>query len=116
MRPFRPYWLFSTLFACAPLWAQPQVQRASFDVKQQRIAKPAPTVRVPQGDTLVLELRSDTPLDVHLHGYDLMLKLKAGTPGSLQLHAHTLGRFPAAVHGKGHHHGPALLYVEVIPK
>ena len=115
MHPVRPYWLFATLFACASLWAQPQVRHASFDVKQQHIAKPAPTVRVPQGDTLVLELRSDTALDVHLHGYDLMLKLKAGTPGSLQLHAHTLGRFPAAVHGKGHH-GPALLYVEVTPK
>lgn len=116
MRLPRPYWLFATLplLAVSPVWAAEQ--HARFDVKQQRIASPAPTVRVPQGDSLVLELRSDTPLDLHLHGYDLMLSLKAGTPGRLQLKAQVLGRFPLAAHGKGHHHGPALLYVEVLPR
>jgi len=96
------------------VWAAQQ--SASFEVKQQRIAKSAPTVRVPQGDTLVLELRSDSPLDLHLHGYDLTLSLKAGTPGRLQLHAQIPGRFPLAAHGKSHHHAPALLYVEVTPR
>lgn len=111
-----PDWLFATLtlLAALPLWAAEQ--RASFDVKQQRIANPAPTLRVPQGDTLLLELRSDAPLELHLHGYDLMLQLKPGMPGRLQLRAQTLGRFPLAAHGKGHHHAPALLYVEVTPR
>jgi len=116
MRPPRPYWLFATLtlLAVAPVWAAQQ--NASFEVRQQRIADPAPTVRVPQGDTLVLELRSDSPMVLHLHGYDLQLALIAGTPGRLQLQAQALGRFPLAAHGKGHHHAPALLYVEVIPR
>ncbi len=91
-------------------------QSASFEVKQRRIANPAPTVRVPQGDTLLLELRSDTALELHLHGYDLLLSLKPGAPARLQLQAQVLGRFPLAAHGMGHHHAPALLYVEVTPK
>lgn len=94
----------------------PAQQSASFEVRQQRIANPAPTVRVAQGDTLVLELRSDAPLDLHLHGYDLMLSLKPGIPGRLTLQALDAGRFPLAAHGKGHHHAPALLYVEVTPR
>ena len=116
MRLPRQYWLFATLtlLAGAPVWAAQQ--SASFEVRQQRIARPAPTVRVPQGDTLVLELHSDAPLELHLHGYDLMLSLKPGTPGRLRLEAQILGRFPLAAHGKGHHHAPALLYVEVTPR
>jgi len=116
MRLPRHYWLSATLtlLAGAPVWAAQQ--NASFEVKQQRIADPAPTVRVPQGDTLVLELRSDTSMDLHLHGYDLQLALKPGTPGRLQLQAQVPGRYPLAAHGRGHHHAPALLYVEVIPR
>jgi len=116
MRLPRQYWLFATLtlLAGAPVWSAQQ--SASFEVRQQRIASPAPTVRVPQGDTLVLELRSDTALDLHLHGYDRMLSLKPGIPARLQLQAQAAGRFPLAAHGKGHHHAPALLYVEVIPR
>ena len=114
MGPFRLSWLFAALLASAPLRAAEQ--HVSFAITQQRIANPAPTVRVAQGDTLVLELRSDAALDVHLHGYDLALSLKPGTPGRLQFVAHTLGRFPLAPHGKGHHHGPALLYLEVLPR
>lgn len=116
MRLPRQYWLPATLtlLAGAPVWAAQQ--NASFEVKQQRIAVPAPTVRVPQGDVLVLELRSDSPLDLHLHGYDLALPLKPGIPGRLQLQAQILGRFPLAAHGKNKHHAPPLLYVEVIPR
>jgi hypothetical protein len=114
MGPHRLTWLFAMLLASAPLCAAEQ--QVSFTIRQQRIANPAPTVRVLQDDTLVLELRSDAALDVHLHGYDVALSLKPDTPGRLQLVAHTLGRFPLAPHGKGHHHGPALLYLEVVPR
>jgi hypothetical protein len=110
------HWLFATLtlLAGAPVWAAQQSAR--FEVKQQRIANPSPTVRIRQGDTLVLELRSDAPMDLHLHGYDLMLSLQPGMPGRLQLQAQVPGRFPLSAHRKGHHHAPALLYVEVAPK
>ncbi|MES2130081.1 MAG: hypothetical protein V4463_22650 [Pseudomonadota bacterium] len=106
--------LFAALLASASSWAAET--RASYTIAQHRIAKPAPTVRVPQGDTLVLELRSDEALDLHLHGYDLALSVAPGSPGRLQLVARTLGRFPLSPHGSGHHHGPALLYLEVVPR
>lgn len=110
------YWLSATLTLLAgiPVWAAQQ--NASFEVRQQRIASPAPTVRVQQGDTLVLELRSDTALELHLHGYDLPLSLKPGMTGRLQLQAQILGRYPLAAHGNGNHHAPPLLYVEVTPR
>jgi hypothetical protein len=114
MGPFRLLWLLAALLASAPLRAAEQ--HVSFEVRQQRIADPAPTVRVMQGDTLVLELRSDVALDAHLHGYDLTLLLKPGKPGRLKLVANILGRFPLAPHNAGHHHGRTLLYVEVVPR
>jgi FtsP/CotA-like multicopper oxidase with cupredoxin domain len=116
MRLPRHYWLYATLtlLAGVPVWAAQQ--NASFEVRQQHIANPAPTVRVQQGDTLVLALRSDAPLELHLHGYDLALSLKAGVPGRLQLQAQVLGRFPLSPHGKGGHHAAPLLYVEVTPR
>ncbi|MGO4380870.1 hypothetical protein [Pseudoduganella sp. RAF53_2] len=114
MGPFRLLCLSAALLASAPVWAAEQ--HVSFEVRQQRIANPAPTVRVTQGDTLVLELRSDAALDVHLHGYDVPLSLKPNTPGRMKLMANTLGRFPLATHGAGHRHGPTLLYLEVVPR
>jgi hypothetical protein len=116
MRLPRQYWLIATLtlLAGAPVGAAQQ--SASFEIRQQRIASPAPTLRLAQGDTLVLQLRSDAPLELHLHGYDLMLSLKPGKAGRLQLQAQAAGRFPLAAHGKGQRHAPALLYVEVTPR
>lgn len=114
MRVYLSSLLLVMLLLCAPLRAAQQ--RASYTITQGRIANPAPTLRVPQGDTLVLALSSDAPLEVHLHGYDVPLTLKPGVPGQLKLVAHSLGRFPLAPHGKGHHHGPALLYLEVVPR
>lgn len=114
MRLSCPSWLFAASLACLPAWAAQQ--HVSFAVSAGRIANPAPTVRVTQGNTLVLELRSDSALELHLHGYDRSLQLKPGTPGRLQLQANTPGRYPLAPHGKGQHHGRALLYLEVQPK
>jgi len=114
MGPIRLLCFVAALLANAPLWAGEQ--HASFEVKQQRIANPAPTVRVQQGDTLLLDLRSDVALNVHLHGYDVPLSLKPGIQGRLKLEATTLGRFPLVAHGADHQHGPALLYLEVVPR
>jgi hypothetical protein len=81
-----------------------------------KLADSAPTYRVSQGDEVVLELRSDRDLELHLHGYSLTFKLAAGKPATWRFAVPTSGRFPLGVHGHGGGHGHAtLLYLEVHP-
>lgn len=79
------------------------------------------SVRVTRGDTVVLRWRSDQPLELHLHGYDLTATVKPGTPAEMKIVARATGRFPVEVHGQGgasggHSHGhKALFHLEVYP-
>jgi hypothetical protein len=81
-----------------------------------KLAKSPPTLKVSQGDDVVLELSSDRDLELHLHGYSLTFKLAAGKPAVWRFAVPTSGRFPLAVHEHGGAHGHApLLYLEVHP-
>jgi hypothetical protein len=80
------------------------------------------SVRVTRGDTVVLRWRSDQPIELHLHGYDLTMTVRPGTPAEMKIVARATGRFPVEVHGEsgasggGHSHGhKALFHLEVYP-
>lgn len=74
------------------------------------------TLRVTEGDEVVLMLTSDSDLSLHLHGYDLEVALTAGQPGELSFTATFSGRFPLESHDATTAHGHAtLLYLEVYP-
>ncbi|MNC89469.1 hypothetical protein D3C83_54100 [compost metagenome] len=79
------------------------------------------SVRVTRGDTVILRWRSDQPLELHLHGYDLTATVTPGTPAEMRIVARATGRFPVEVHGEGgarggHSHGhKALFHLEVYP-
>lgn len=79
------------------------------------------SVRVTRGDTVILRWRSDQPLELHLHGYDVTATVKPGTPAEMKIAARATGRFPVEVHGVGgasggHGHGhKALFHLEVYP-
>ena len=77
------------------------------------------SVRVTRGDTVVLRWRSDQPLELHLHGYDLTATVKPGTPAEMKIVARATGRFPVEVHGdsgaSGGHGHKALFHLEVYP-
>jgi len=78
------------------------------------------TVRVRQGESVRLVWTADSPVVLHLHGYDIERRLAEGETAEMAFHARATGRFPVHLHGpggpkRGHHHGPALLYVEVRP-
>jgi hypothetical protein len=80
----------------------------------------ANTLRVTQGDMVVLRWTSDRPIDLHLHGYDVEAKVAPGKPAEMKVNARATGRFPVEVHthdksGSGHGHS-ALFYLEVYPK
>ena len=79
----------------------------------------ARTVRARKGETLVLQVRSDEKLEVHVHGYDLHQAVVPGAVASLPIAARWVGRFPVTAHlegGSGRHAEPTLLYLEVHPE
>jgi hypothetical protein len=79
------------------------------------------TVRVERGDTIVLRVRSDEKLSVHVHGYDVHVDVTPAAPASVTFAARWVGRFPVAAHlapASAGRHGPepTLLYLEVLPE
>ena len=80
------------------------------------------TLRVKQGEHVELSVRSDRPVALHLHGYDIERTAEPDKPAVFSFTAKATGRFsiqsiePAAKGGKGHSHGAALLYLEVLPR
>src|SRR5262245_40512864 len=50
-------------------------------------------IRVKQNDVVKLEWRTDKPLSVHLHGYDIEQELKPGTVTEMTFTARATGRF-----------------------
>ena len=77
-------------------------------------------IRVKQNDVVKLEWRTDQPLTVHLHGYDIEQELKPGTVTEMTFTARATGRFTVEPHigrtpSGGHAHGDALVTIEVYP-
>jgi hypothetical protein len=78
------------------------------------------TIRARKGETVVLEVRSDEKLEVHVHGYELSVVVLPGAVARLPVAARWVGRFPVTAHlaaeGSGRHVEPTLLYLEVHPE
>jgi len=77
-------------------------------------------IRVKQNDVVKLEWRTDKPLSVHLHGYDIEQELKPGTVTEMTFTARATGRFTVERHigttpSSGHAHGAVLVTIEVYP-
>lgn len=79
--------------------------------KGQRVSGPQ-LIQVHTGDAVVLEVTSDQPDELHLHGYDLHLKLLPGEPGRLGFTADHSGRFDFELH----HAQLELGALEVLPQ
>ena len=57
-----------------------------------------PQSSAPEGDQVTLQIISDHPIEVHLHGYDLEEVVGAEEPGELSFEATMTGRFPIEDH------------------
>jgi hypothetical protein len=55
-------------------------------------------VSVTEGDQVTLQIVSDHPIEVHLHGYGLEEVVGAEEPGELSFEATMTGRFPIEDH------------------
>jgi hypothetical protein len=62
------------------------------------------TIRVGQNDSVTLNLESDQPGTLHLHGYDLEQEVKAGEVTGFMFVADASGRFRIAFHAAGEDH------------
>ena len=96
----------------------------TFNMSIVRAALPAEqrVLRVDKGNAVRVRVTSDTPGELHLHGYRLEAKLTPGTRAELAFTAYATGRYPFEWHSvggaaqTGSHHGPAFATLEVRPK
>lgn len=73
------------------------------------------TLKVRQGDQVVVSFVSDRPLVLHLHGYDLETKVAPPAPALLTFKADLAGRFPMHEHREGPGNHRAVMFIEVHP-
>ena len=60
------------------------------------------TIRVSKGDTARIEVRSDAPDEIHLHGYDVRKDVAPGKPARFTVDADIEGVFELEAHDLGH--------------
>lgn len=94
----------------------------SFDlnIEQRRVVGDVKTIKVRQGNTVVVRWRSDVKVELHLHGYDVETKVTPGSTAEMRFEAYATGRYPVTVHGFGegprdHGHHDTLLHIEIHP-
>lgn len=98
--------------SAAPPTAAPSPPMAAYVVaKGQRVSGPD-TIRVRQGEDVLLSVTSDHADELHVHGYDLHGKLLPGQPLELRFKAEHSGRFDIELH----HNDLALGALEVMPQ
>ena len=61
-----------------------------------------PKITVSKGDVARFEVRSDTPDDIHLHGYDITKPVTPDEPARFRVDADIEGAFEIEAHDLGH--------------
>jgi hypothetical protein len=107
----------SATIAAAPTYSA-STQRFDIEIANGAVVGKK-SVRVIRGDTVVLRWKSDKPLELHLHGYDVTVTVSPGGSAEMSVHARATGRFPVEAHVAGarggHAHKP-LFHLEVYPE
>lgn len=80
-----------------------------------RTGSAAPTLRLAQGESVVLRWSAARPTVLHLHGYRLAAEAGPGKVAELAFTARAAGRFAVETHRADGRHA-ALLYLEVLPR
>jgi FtsP/CotA-like multicopper oxidase with cupredoxin domain len=74
------------------------------------------TIRVHQGDNVVLRWHSDRPIVLHLHGYEIETRVVPDAIAETRFEARATGRFPVHVHAGQTRSESVLVYLEVYPE
>lgn len=75
----------------------------------------APTLRLAQGEAVMLRWSATRPTVLHLHGYRLAAEAGPGKAAELAFTARAAGRFAVETHRADGRHA-ALLYLDVLPR
>jgi Cupredoxin-like domain len=73
-------------------------QMREFDLKLRGDTIQPSKVTVTEGDQVALRITTGSPVEVHLHGYDLDRELEPGEPAELSFKAKLTGRFEIENH------------------
>jgi len=101
--------------------AAPPEKTFDLTIARGEVAAHARVLRVEKDDGIRLRVTSDTPGELHLHGYRMEVKVRPGAVSEIAFRAHATGRYPFEWHGGGDpaprtHHGPPLAVLKVHPK
>ena len=104
------------------LAADPPAALFTIEIKGRKVVGALTTLRVKYGDMVTLRWRTDEPVRLHLHGYDIEALAKPDSPAAFTFKAYATGRFPITAHGfgapthAGAHEETPLVYLEVHPR
>lgn len=102
--------------AAAAAGAENELRRFDLAIVEGRADSESDTIRVAEGDSVEIHWRSDAPIDLHLHGYDIEANVTPRSPAVMRFEARISGRFKVERHDAGGHHHGAVLYIELYPK
>jgi FtsP/CotA-like multicopper oxidase with cupredoxin domain len=74
------------------------------------------TIRVHQGDNVVLRWHTDRTVVLHLHGYEIETRVVPDAIAETRFEARATGRFPVHVHAGQARSESVLVYLEVYPE
>jgi hypothetical protein len=100
--------LASTAFAAARIF--------DLTITHGKLTGSQDTIRVQQGDEVVLHWHSDRPIVLHLHGYEIETHVVPGAAAETRFEARVTGRFPIHVHAGQARSEAVLVYLEVYPE
>lgn len=86
----------TTTPAPTPAPTTPTVKTVTVEmtIKDKKITSGNSTIKVNQGDTVVLRVTSNEAEELHIHGYDKSVELVKDTPVELSFEADKSGGFP----------------------
>jgi hypothetical protein len=90
--------------AAAAITEVPPVTRTQPEVVSLRAGVPVggvATIEVQSGDRVLLDVRSDTEQEVHVHGFDVTKTAAPGSPARFRFEAGIEGRFEVETHATG---------------
>jgi len=113
MRP-----LLAVLALALPLASAAIAAERVFDltIARGRLTGGQDTIRVQQGDNVVLHWHSDRPILLHLHGYEIEARVAPGAVAEMRFEARATGRFSIHLHASQARAEAVLGYLEVYPQ
>jgi len=87
-----------------PAEAPQTVKNFRVTIENTKPGVTAPVLKATQGDALTIDITSDRPGTVEIHGYQKKVDVAPGRVSTLSFAASIAGRFPIDLHGRDGRH------------